>query len=762
MAKLTVPVNTGGGSGPLENKVYKKDGQTKITLKQKIEDLKNWFYEFTPPHLFDVPNWNDVPYSENGIQFYIERTSVGDDRDVTVVTVSEGTEQEEMKLIEIFIDSKRYIIVSEDYENYEKDKWYDVTSSSSEKQIDTPQIELNSDNVITIINGEPTGYETIFNAIYGTEQVLLKDKFADVYRAIDENVDDSILKTKLYDDGVTELENNKTYQFKEDCSDFFTSFNLSGSAPVEIYYKNVETEPDDPTPSMPTNNSGSGIRLMSINDSAAQEEEVLYIACGVQNGQKGISVGTYSNQYLFIEDNGSWTPSTPPDLTVDEQYVKNADMLKTLLQGGQTLEQKFNEEIKNWNYSKGKAENKPLFDVTNIFPTVFNLLGQANLLPSNNSSVSNVILYVEPNKIGVRYNCTRNSSKYMFFIEWVDIANNETIYGCSINAGSTFSFSWVKGIIGEGKSQPDFSPITSQEELLSFTYNAQYVSQGINPEIITNLITTYAPKMTLEEKINDLKNWLYEEKELDSSALKPVFDTANVLMNNMQTFGQAGMFSNVTNEVLYSQNELEVYWTFDDGTITITWKVPNEDEQYYNVYENIIQEESSSLVSSWNYYTQPFDFVQGDIYTTTPINSQEELPEITIDETLIETGYENALPLLYENVKVISKITLKDKFESCLTLTRLFNITIPSTSITESNNNDYSLTPYSYIWKVTLEDDAFKDALKIETIFDLDEITPENICPFQDIDTENGTLTLYVKEKSDIVISRIDIFKNNK
>lgn len=752
MAKLTVPVNAGGSSGPLENKVYKKVGQTKITLKEKIEDLKNWYYEDSNPHILDVPKWNDIPFESSQTLFYMD-----DVNNIRMSYYVDGTTKY-LIIMDVGENQNNYRIYSEDYSSYEANKWYD----NSYEIVDTPQFELDKTNLSWDISYGPEPYEALFDAIYGTEQVLLKDKFADVYRAIDENVDDSILKTKLYDNGVTELENNKTYQFKEDCSDFFTSFSLSGSAPIEIYYKNIEIEPDDPTPSMSTNSS-SGIRLMSTNNANQEEEEVLSIACGVENGQKGIAVGTFSNQYLFLEGNNGWTPSTPPDLVVDEQYVKNADMLKALLQGGQTLEQKFNEEIKNWNYSKGKAENKPLFDVTNVFPTVFNLFGQANLLPSNNSSVSNVILYLEPNKFTVRYSCTRTSSKYMVFIEWVDVANNETIYGCSISAGSTFSFTWISGIIESGNNQPTFTtPIASQEELPSFIYNTQYVSQGINPEIITNLITTFTPKITLEEKVNDLKNWFYEEKELDSSALKPVFDTATVILNNMQTFGQAGMFSNVTNEVLYSQNELEVYWTFDDGTITIAWKVPNEDEQLYNVYENIIQEESNLLASSWDCYTQPFDFVQGDAYSVTPINSQEELPEITIDETLIETGYEDILPLLYENVKSMSKITLKDKFESCLTLTRLFNITIPSTSITEANNNDYSLTPYSYIWKITLEDDAFKDALKIETIFDLDEITPENICPFQDIDTENGTLTLYVKEKSDIVISRIDIFKNNK
>lgn len=772
MAKLTVPINSGGSTGPLENKVYKKVGQTKITLKQKIEDLKNWYYEDTPEHLFDVPDWSAIPNGDDMVEIYIERTSVGDDRNLTVAYVTDDSLG--MKGVAINTDTATYFIYSGDFQNFEGNKWYSHTGNpSNATQVDTPQIELDSNNVITDIDGEPTGYETIFAGIYGTEQVLLKDKFADVYRAIDENVDTTILKNKAYDNILTELKNLETYEFKEDCNDFFDKYNIV-SEEVDIY---AIPEIEEETPSL---NPGISMQSTPTREASVQLDDlevVEYIYAFYQPAsnvggkstpeQRGIIVETSNNNtYFFIQGNSSWTETMPPNLILREEYVKNADMLKLILKGEQTLEQKLSEGIKDWNYQKGETQNKPLYNISNVFETWVNLVAQNDLIPANNSSISAEIIYVEYGKFGVRYNAQRSSGTVNFFIEWVDIADNETIYGCSISvSASTFknpTYQWVKGIIESGNNQPTFTPIATQEELPSFIYNAQYVSQGINPRIITSLITDFSETITLEEKIKDLKNWAYEETETTTDALKPVYDTVAVLQDNMQTFGNAGLFTNVNNEILYSQNELEVYWTFSSGVITVTWKIPHDVEEYYDVYENTIQEENSQLVSSWETYQEPYDAQPGDLHVITPITSEDNLPEIEVDETLIESGYEDVFPLLYEQAKAITTISLKDKIESCLTLVRLSNITILSTDITESNSNSYASSPYLYIWKITLEDDAFKDALKVETIFDLDEVLPENICPFQDIDAENGTLTLYVKEKSDIVISRIDIFKNVK
>lgn len=639
MAKLTVPVNTGGGSGPLDKKVYKKVGSKKITLEQEIQDLQNWFYEEGSEHIFAVPKWDDITFQETHTLFY--------DDDSRRMSYYVNDNVKSLLIIDLTDNNKNYIIYSSNYSTYEANKWY-----SNGQVVNTPNFTLD-DNFLQIdisIGREP--YENLFNSIYGTD-TSLKEKFDGITKYIDQE-STVLLKNKYYD----------------------------------------------------------------LN---------------------------------------------------------------------QTMQQKLEEGIENWNYIKGTPTQKPLYDISSSFADIYGYLSDIDIIPNNNESSYDNYLYTEPNKFRVVCDVSRYTESSVAHTDinfnWLDIPNN-TRYECYLGKeGDAINFVWRVWPLSnnsgsatpaiENPTIPDPVTITSQDDLPSFIYNQSYVEEGYpNMDslyaLLNLLIITVSNSTTLKQKIDDLQNWTYEKVTASGNSYKPVFDMASVLMANAQTFDDAGLFSNVNNEPLYvdsdmaNDNDLGIYWTFDGETIDLVFKIPHDDENGYYAYVCEITSDGQDAAAEWAYYFEPYDFQQGDLITLTPITSADDLPTISIDENYIQEGYENVVPLLVEASQSEVTISLKDKFQSCLTLVRLSNITILSTDITEQNTNSYASSPYLYIWKVTLEDDAFIDALKIETIFDLDEVAPENICPFQDIDTENGTLTLYVKEKSDIVISRIDIFKNVK
>ena len=114
-----------------------------------------------------------------------------------------------------------------------------------------------------------------------------------------------------------------------------------------------------------------------------------------------------------------------------------------------------------------------------------------------------------------------------------------------------------------------------------------------------------------------------------------------------------------------------------------------------------------------------------------------------------------------EKILGIVKITFRQKFATCLTLERLEEIEISANDIeTNYDYQEYYDAGYEYV--AYIQNDAFKDALKVEVLFSIAQVNAGNICPLQEINTEDGVLTLFLKDASnDIVLNRIDIFKYN-
>ena len=636
MAKLIVPTNTSGSTGPLENKVYKKVGQTRITLKQKIEDLKNWFYETYEGHLYDVPKWNDIPFNESHTLFY-------DDNSRRMSFYVDGTTKY-LLIIDMTDNNKGYTIYSENYLTYEANKWY-----YDYQVVDTPDFVLDDDYLSWDISIGEEPYKQLFDAIYSTNRTL-DQKFDEVFKYVDQE-SLSLLKNKYYD----------------------------------------------------------------IN---------------------------------------------------------------------QTMEQKLEEGIQDWFYSRGGNVNKPLYNILPVFTSDFaQLLTQNNLMPSNNSSISDVTLYYEASKIKLEYGAFISNGTQIFSFHWIDLQNDGITYACDVSfSQGASSVEWYiiqpveeneePQLLSEPSLEDDSEQITiTQDNLPSFNYNPLNVANGITPTIVTSVITTISNDVTLKQKIADLANWDYE-KVVDNSVsgYKPVFDVGSILMDSSkaQAIYEAGLFSNQNNTALYfdgdlqNNNDLEVYWTFQNGVVVIMWKVADDANNTYHVYAAQVmpgENQNDDPVTEWYKYDEPYSDTPTE---PTLFTDPDELPILDIDSSFIQSGFEDILPLFYEEVQSQETIiSLKDKFRTCLVLERIVGLTITENDLV-ANDNAYSLSPYLYVWKAQIQDDTFKDALKIETIFDLDQVAAENICPFQDIDTENGVLTLYVKEKNgNIVIDRIDIFKNN-
>lgn len=766
--KLTVPINGGaggGGSGPLKKKVYEKIGQDKITLEQKIQDLKNWFYEDSGKYtLLDVPNWDDLNTSNISIWLY---------NGLSNPTTIEFYQSGSYKRIRIY-DAVTYEI------DNEENQWYNIGTN---QQVNTPDCVFEEDYIIE-------EYRELFNAVCVPEKTLLKEKFEAIESALGIEID-TILKNKIYDYSG-ELTNNKSYKFKSDLSDFFTKYSEAES--TLIYSMAAEDNMEEETPQLNATRSGTkGGSSQASNDLSSQEiiYRISYFYVAVEEQQPSLAKGNRTliprycikaesiqgGEYYYFEDNDGWVrdkngtyvQAELPALNYQVGFVKNMDMIKDILLLPKTLGEKFEEPIKDWNYGKGGSITKPIYNIEPIFDINYLImLMQQQLIPMENGNVSTTVY--EDDDLQIDFNTYYQQSganvEIGITIGWKLLSKNEW-YKCEIVAtpdnltgGVNSTFEWSKTIVPDDYMQGDlliFEAVSSQDELPSVAIDEENIAQGINPSVVTSLIGEFTENVTLEQKINDLKNWTYETKEVQGNKYKPVFDINGMLINaeNYNTLDQAGIFDEQEDTLLYQDSKVSVYWTKHSSGSTLTWNVTNDDNALVHYINNVyVSPVTQQTMNDW-------EFSLDNTNSTTAIESEEELPIVELDSTNITSGFEDAFALFVQSVPDIIDVSLKAKIEAGVSLVILDSVTIPYSAINTANTNSYST--YGYIWKVTIQDDALKAAIKVDTIFDLVQIAPENICPFQDIDVESGTLTLYVKENNaNIVIERIDIFRYNK
>lgn len=704
-----------------------------IMVEDKMRDLKNWYYEDGDYGVLNIPNWEEFDnINDNEEIIVFENADNSVDSDLIVFARNDGDNYYYVTIQDLRISENRkeYYIQNVNGYGYEANCWYLRDYDDSEKEPiklgKAPDIEFDEE----YINYE---YIDLFEAIVNYREIYLKNKFAEIEKKIATNTDGSILKDKIYDNTLKkELTAGKKYNFKNDCDDFFEKH---GEDYTDIYVSDFSME-------VPQLNA-----LENSIEYVPETEEIGTITYTEINGTPGIIVTTNITSYQYVQGEKGWytntTPSRrnslennsktlPPELLYNAEYVRDIEKLSDILDLAktQTLGEKFDEPIKKWNYDKKKGQEgyKPIFDIVPILMSNLEAFANAGLFESQTGT----LLY-QSEKVRLLFtNNNGNDGSELIFAWLIFFENeNEILYCNSVitTAGSSPNVEWQVYKLPVGVGITDNAPVATSQDELPFIddYDASHIVEGY--EDIVSVLVKYMSsdkKITLEDKVKDLKNWYYETthtsevvKDGEELTLKEVIDFSNISSSG-------DIYIDETNGVYISY-------------ISQPAQNPGEPSNRYIIYINGEYEYRyrNGWVNLSDYSSvQPIPF----IYDASCVNDSYALEQVA-NLTIVEK----------------KKVYLKEKFETCLTLERLSQVEIDQQEIVSNTYNEYS-TEYPYM--IEIEDEAFKDALKVEVLFTLTQLDSGNFCPLQEIDAENGIMTLFLKQNNaNILLNRIDVFK---
>lgn len=719
-----------------------------VTMGEKVDDLKNWFYEDSHDFgLLNVPYWDVIDGNYPSSSYSI---TVYDDDEGTTIDIERYNDNEYTVIVET--PTNMYSI-----NNY-NNEWYDVTNPNPIDISLAPNIILDTENIVD-------GQASLFYGIYGEKEILLKHKFKMLEDTIAEQMNSGLLKDKLYGYAESDLEENQSYEFKEDLSSFFTKDYQAKDIYITFSGEQVQE-------------MGKNVRNVEKSNNRELDEEIVYIGYNIHVDKGGgenkwITVGTTYNTYNYYEIDNEWVmssgrmmslsksasnPNIPPNLIYHQEYVKDEEMLRDILNltSPQTLEEKFAEPIKNWNYEKGQAETKLVFDIAKVFTWEYmELLWVTGLLPDSYSTVSENLYHNLENDDIITYYCqhSRNNG-YEIEIKYgnaTDIHDNDTYYICYLGLDDNeWTITYADWVYVEDGNQPLI--ITSQDAMPTIDFDPQYMLNDYNPSIITNLIATIQNYISLENKIKDLPNWEYKDNSTAKAVAIPDWNAIANLPNwdeednaiNVYGYDNHLPVINIqrVNDDDFTIQIIDNVSVIDGNIINLTYYTISS----YDVIPYVLNNTYPILADIWYRVT-----VSGEIMTSNTEVTASDVPNKFADDRFMLR--QDAFDLIYQPA------TLREKFETCLTLERLSNVEISQSDLVA----DTTYQSYGYNYKAIIRDTAFLNALKVEVVFTLAQIDSENFCPIQDIDTTNGTLTLYVKANTgDITLNRIDVFKNVK
>ena len=718
--QLLASIITEADGSPFYPKTYTVEN---ILVEDKIDDLKNWFYENGGIGLLNVPRWDQINFDDHEVSVYEDATN---EVYISIERYSSFGSSDSVYTVYVETKDKEYYITSYENEWYTRDELYEPVLISL-----APDIELDLENVVS-------GQHDLFRAIYGVKETLLKHKFKMIDDAIDKEINGMILKNKIYDNiEQKELVNGNMYSFKENCSRFFAKYdtvkdiyNIFGNVVLDQVQQAEPSQYSEPA--------------QSYDEPAQLSEETIFYIGYKEQSSKGygatthyIEIETNYTTYYYYEDGDGWQMSSsmrsladnsnmPPKLEYNSEYVEDMNMLLDILNltTQQTLGEKFSEGIKNWNYEKGETQQKLIYDMESVFTLDYlDLIDEAELVPES-GSIQQPLYYDMENNVGLLYNAILAGEIYELTYTYGAIGQQgfaSWYYTCVVTFSdpTNIQFNWTYTDNG------NTNLIESQDDMPTIDYKETNVMQGINPQLVSNLIATIENGISLEAKVKDLQNWEYETKEGSltngsSYTVKETISFDDLPISDMTIYEDYSVAVGKIASISISNNFLLVHLQEEPNTMAMPF--------VYNISTN-----------TW----------LDDVY--------QYLPQLTYNSSAT-TSNDNYLKKILEGAGDIT-ISLKEKFETCLSLERLINVEIPVNSLV----SDSTYSTYGYNYKATIQDDAFIDALKVEIVYTLAQIDSENFCPIQDIDTTNGTLTLYVKQNSgNIVLNRIDIFKNVK
>lgn len=710
-------------------------GYKKITLEEKVKDLQNWDYDKPSYQLKKNIDFSEIefPEPEDGDEnSYI--TIYENDDDLIELVFEPDTDTKGMG---VWINNEHYLyfdtfVLPQDVisvVSFEEKKWYNVTEMPTE--VSAPLIELDESKIVN---------KELLSLIADLICKTLKEKFEEIEQKIESHVDATLLKDKVYDMvGDDELIAGEVYQLKNDFTDFFDTYNVD----FDIYALSFT-----PAPDLPIGNGGA----IPAPDLPAETEEVIlgitYHASKNSDFIKEITVYSSTREYTFNNIDNKWKVSglddVPyeelPKLTLITENIRNEAALKEILVmlKEQTLKEKI-EDLPNWLYDKATVESgyKPIFDILPILMQNGQLFFDAGLFENQERT----LLYLNENW-QLLYTFNQNDGITKF--EWVKAINYPDemgYYELTITEGRTeLTVEWKTYVAPWDLSGLITTPetINSQDELPIID---NYNPEGINPDyssIVPLLVAKKTGKdITLKERIEKpLKEWNYgtEEKEI-------------VNFEN----GKEYKIRSSINFEMPSEAESDYTIATDANGVWLGF-YENNDSLYLNLWsENNFDLYYVPALGGWiSYDGTPYTEELTFVVNTSGISDDTLLKEILIDAKRITLGEKIDTALKnWDN-----KVTIKEKIETCLTLVRLSNVEI--NTIVPNTYNEYAEYPYM----AEIEDDSFKDALKVEVLFTLSQLDSGNFCSLQEIDTQNGILILFLKaNNANIILNRIDIFK---
>lgn len=537
---------------------YVTTGYTKETLGEKVDDLKNWVYESTTsaPSLLLHPNME-------ALKEYYDGMFNGQSR---LIYGSYGTPSPDYIYITGYADDGEITSCYLTYYNSTEEKYYNYYSDVNNEYTPT-NVWLKDGEHGEPISGVPNFTydsskvvnEFAFPFIYGTVTTIttLDQKINSISGGGSGGGGDQpqtgLLKNQIYDEitiGSGTLTDGETYTLPSsyDFDDFSEYTSQENIAYLDEENNNV---------------------LVYISDSGFKQ-----VVC--VKGETTYSYDNETDEWIYAIGEGDPAPYSG-DITFeyDAQYLQTGmeDLVNLILGLGdgetttvqQTLEQKLNEGIKSWIYdaSAGTATNGTATFIQNVDLTGF----------------------VNPNENTALYN-SYESGTYPFIYK---NASNNWGDTYTVITGNQQGFALENGV------WLDMSDWSTEVDVTQYTF--EYDSSLAVPEYIDDLmrVITVAGSgsgQTLEQKINDFKNWTYEQTEgtsgdelvADTYTLPETYDMTQfnlptganftmvygpenaVITGNYNPFYYLVLTANgIIYQVPDAQNDTEIYY-LNDGT----------------------------------------------------------------------------------------------------------------------------------------------------------------------------------------------------
>ena len=486
----------------------------------------------------------------------------------------------------------------------------------------------------------------------------------------------------------------------------------------------------------PLNNGDSGEgeisaqpSLQAVNSDTIGVEAVL--------GQCIIELHTTQGTLLFYQDDNSWyygKQAIPlqgvPPLVLDETLIQDADMLKDFLHlenYSQTLAEKFKEveskigsavdntPLKDKIYDNTiELEDGQEYTVDSDMSDFFERYSSAPYtliygssqsgggdmpLPTYDSSVSPKSgtkggeALLEPSYPS--YPSSNEDPEIIIGIYYVTtvspgekdpvIKSNSRALGESFVQLRTSYYNYYYYYATGNSWVDEQDNAVAVADMPKLVLNTAYIQ---NFEMLTNVLQTIP--QTLEAKLSEgIATWNYKLGEIKSTPnYAPLFDPAQVIMSNEDTFGYAGLFNEQFRTLLYESEGTIIYYAFDpeEATMYFEYRFRFETDPsivYVFVYTLPLE---NPQTATWEYTVEGAS-ISGD-YT---IYSQDDLPIIE-DYSLsnIKSGFEDVVPLLLtELYDREPNTTLEQKIKD---IKNWEYDNIPATTIIK-NPIDWSLLP---------------------------------------------------------------------